>query len=189
MYWIAKKNKLNEAEYIKNNTTTGKAIILAGSCSVATLSQIEHYKKFGKTFKLDPMKLLNNEQSLEEVYNILKNSNEDNILIYSSESAEEVKKAQENGAEKVSSLLEEAMANIAKQSLDFGYNRIIVAGGETSGAVTKGLGFSNYEICDSVAPGVPIMIPNNNKKIRLVLKSGNFGQENFFNLALDMTKE
>ncbi|MBO1680928.1 nucleotide-binding domain containing protein, partial [Bittarella massiliensis (ex Durand et al. 2017)] len=68
-----------------------------------------------------------------------------------------------------------------------GYGRIVVAGGETSGAVTKVLGYDVFEIGDSVAPGVPIMIPVQNKHIRLVLKSGNFGQVDFFTRALEMT--
>ena len=64
-----------------------------------------------------------------------------------------------------------------------------MAGGETSGAVTKALGFDSYIIAKSVAPGVPVMIPEKDPKIRLVLKSGNFGQEDFFQRALEMTKE
>ena len=66
---------------------------------------------------------------------------------------------------------------------------MIVAGGETSGAVTKALGFSSYEIGDSVAPGVPVMIPTERPDIRLVLKSGNFGQPDFFLRALERTEQ
>ena len=51
------------------------------------------------------------------------------------------------------------MARLAKQAVKAGYTRIIVAGGETSGAVTKALGFDSYLIGESVAPGVPVMIP------------------------------
>jgi uncharacterized protein YgbK (DUF1537 family) len=65
---------------------------------------------------------------------------------------------------------------------------VIVAGGETSGAVTKALGYRAFEIEESVAPGVPIMIPVNHEEIRLVLKSGNFGQPDFFDRALHMTR-
>lgn len=71
---------------------------------------------------------------------------------------------------------------------DHGYGRIIVAGGETSGAVTKALNYDAFEIGMSVAPGVPIMTPIQNPNMKLVLKSGNFGQEDFFSRALSMTK-
>ena len=50
------------------------------------------------------------------------------------------------------------------------------------------LGFSSYQIGQSVAPGVPVMIPMENPDIRLVLKSGNFGQEDFFERVLAMTE-
>ena len=72
--------------------------------------------------------------------------------------------------------------------MEAGFTRIISAGGETSGAVTKGLGFSSYRMGESVAPGVPIMAPTQRPDIRLILKSGNFGQEDFFGRALKMTK-
>ena len=77
---------------------------------------------------------------------------------------------------------------MAAELVKWGYGRIVVAGGETSGAVTRALGFDAFEIGESVAPGVPIMIPVENRQVRLVLKSGNFGQEDFFARALKMTK-
>jgi uncharacterized protein YgbK (DUF1537 family) len=79
------------------------------------------------------------------------------------------------------------MAQIARYAVRCGYTRVIVAGGETSGAVTKALNFSAYEIGPSAAPGVPVMIPLSDAGIRLVLKSGNFGQEDFFERALSIT--
>ena len=108
------------------------------------------------------------------------------VLVYSSDSAEEVKKVQERGAEIVSCLLEEATAQLAKLAEDAGYTHIIVAGGETSGAVTRKLGYRSFEIGMSIAPGVPIMIPTGNRKMRIVLKSGNFGDERFFSDAIRM---
>ena len=64
---------------------------------------------------------------------------------------------------------------------------MIVAGGETSGAVTKGLGYDSFYIGTEIAPGVPMMIPCGNTQMRLVLKSGNFGQEDFFCRAVEVT--
>ena len=98
-----------------------------------------------------------------------------------------MKEAQAFGQEAVASLLENTMAELAKRALEAGYKRIIVAGGETSGAVTRGLGFSAFHIGRSVAPGVPVMTPYGVPDVRLVLKSGNFGQEDFFERALKMT--
>jgi len=98
-----------------------------------------------------------------------------------------VKEIQSLGKEKTAAMLEGAAAALAVRAVNSGYTRIISAGGETSGAVTKALGFSSYWIGKSVAPGVPIMVPAERPDIRLILKSGNFGQEDFFQRALDIT--
>lgn len=99
-----------------------------------------------------------------------------------------VKEIQNAGIQKVAVLLENMTAEIAKRAVEYGFTRIIVAGRETSGAVTKGLKYNSFLVGTSIALGVPIMVPLDNIKIRLVLKSGNFGQEDFFNRALEMTK-
>ena len=78
-------------------------------------------------------------------------------------------------------------AAVAARALREGYTRIISAGGETSGAVTKALHLSACFIGNSVAPGVPIMTSYARPDVRLVLKSGNFGQDNFFEKATIMT--
>lgn len=169
--------------------TTGKAIILAGSCSAATLGQIEEYKNTnGSSFRIDPLQLVEGTQTKEELWESIQAANEDSVLVYSSDKPDNVKEAQRAGREVVSGLLEQTTAFLAKRSVESGYNRIIVAGGETSGAVTKILGYDSYQIGESIAPGVPIMMPLKNEKLRLVLKSGNFGQKDFFTKAVEMTK-
>jgi 3-dehydrotetronate 4-kinase len=170
--------------------TIGKAIILAGSCSKATLEQIEDFKNTnGKYIRINPAALLDGAQTKEEIWKCIESTIEDAVLVYSSDSTENVREAQKVGSQKVSHLLEYTTAYLARKAVESGYNRIIVAGGETSGAVTKALGYDSYLVGESIAPGVPIMIPLNNKNIRLVLKSGNFGQKDFFNRAVKATKE
>ena len=126
--------------------------------------------------------------SKEDIWKEIQHLSEGKILIYSSDYPEKVKEAQKSGMEKVSAILENTTAYIAKKAVDNGFNRVIVAGGETSGAVTRILGYDSYFVGDSIAPGVPIMVPVENKKIRLVLKSGNFGDKNFFIKAVEMTR-
>ena len=58
--------------------------------------------------------------------------------------------------------------------------RSFVAGGETSGAVTTGLGYSSFYIGQEICPGVPVLIPEENRYLQLILKSGNFDSEDFF---------
>lgn len=138
--------------------------------------------------KMDPLKLLDGTQTEEELWNFIE-SNDSEVLIYSSDNPENVKEVQKAGKEEAAQMLERTTANLAKRAVENGITRIIVAGGETSGAVTKALGYYSYGIGESVAPGVPIMIPKENENIRLVLKSGNFGNEDFMEKALEMTGE
>ena len=183
------KENSSKSDYV-NSSTKGKAIILAGSCSAATLGQIEEFKNNdGKHLRIDPIELLKGTQTKEEIWSTIEASNEEAVLVYSSDKPESVKEAQKVGVEKVSELLEQTTAYLAKKAAQNGFNRIIVAGGETSGAVTKILGYDSYIIGESIAPGVPIMVPLENENIRLVLKSGNFGQKDFFMRAVSMTKE
>ena len=168
--------------------TEGRAILLAGSCSKATLAQIKYFiDNGGRAYKVNPVAMLRGEDDIENIWRFAAEDEETPTLIYSSDTSDNVKEAQAFGQEAVASLLENTMAELAKRALEAGYKRIIVAGGETSGAVTRGLGFSAFHIGRSVAPGVPVMTPYGVPDVRLVLKSGNFGQEDFFERALKMT--
>lgn len=169
--------------------TQGKALILAGSCSDMTLRQIQNFKdNGGRWIQVRPDWLLDGEQKTDDIWNQIQEAREE-LLVYSSESADKVKEYQKNGKLEVASMLEETMAVLAQKAVDAGYKRIIVAGGETSGAVVKKLGYNSYIIGESIAPGIPIMTPAAERSVRLVLKSGNFGQEDFFRRALDKTKK
>ncbi len=171
-------------------SSMGRAIVLAGSCSLATLEQVEDFiQKGGASIQMDPFALMNGTQTKEQIWEAIASSTDDAVMVYSSDSPENVKKAQQAGIAAVSELLEQTTAYLAKCAVANGFSRIIVAGGETSGAVTKMLGFDAYQIGESIAPGVPVMIPLERQSIRLVLKSGNFGQKDFFARALQMTKE
>lgn len=174
---------------IISSSTQGKAIVLAGSCSKATLQQIKAFQESGgKSIKIDPLKLIDGTQSKEEIWKEIEKTEETSILVYSSDEPENVKKAQKAGIIKVSKMLEESTAYIAQKAVENDFNSVIVAGGETSGAVTQTLGNYSYLVGESIAPGVPVMIPLNNLDLRLILKSGNFGQEDFFLRAINFTR-
>lgn len=166
---------------------TGKAVLLAGSCSAVTLKQIDDYEKKGyPLYRIRPAELLSGVQNQDQIWQWILEEGTDG-LVYSSSKPEDLRKSQELGRERVASAIEQLLAGLARQAVEAGYTRVIVAGGETSGAVTKALGYDAFYIGPSVAPGVPVMIPVANPELRLVLKSGNFGQEDFFKRALQMT--
>jgi uncharacterized protein YgbK (DUF1537 family) len=76
------------------------------------------------------------------------------------------------------------MGSIAKTLVDDGVRRLVVAGGETAGAVVGALKIKSLQIGEQIDPGVPGTITIQEPKIALALKSGNFGTKNFFQKAL-----
>lgn len=184
--------EIQSEEIQSNRTVTGRkngsGLLLAGSCSEMTRKQIACAMEHGvAAVKIQPLELLSGRQSVESLWEFIERNPGKDVLLYSSDAPEQVREIQETGKEQVAALLEQTIAALAKRAVEAGYTRIIVAGGETSGAVTRALEFDSYLIGESVAPGVPVMIPRNRREIRLVLKSGNFGQEDFFLRALEMT--
>ena len=75
------------------------------------------------------------------------------------------------------------MAKIASEAVKNGFRRIVVAGGETSGAVVSKLGINSILIGKEIDPGVPATVSVGTPIISLVLKSGNFGSVDFFEKA------
>jgi 3-dehydrotetronate 4-kinase len=164
------------------------AILLAGSCSEATRNQIKEFEQSGgKTYFMDPLKLISGEETVERMWDVISQHKGESILVYSSDAPEKVRDIQQQGKEEVAERLEKATADLAERAVQAGFHRIIVAGGETSGAVAKRLGYKGYHIGDSISPGVPIMIPIEDQRIRMVFKSGNFGKPDFFLQALSLT--
>lgn len=186
-YPLAKMHK-EQADADDFERSDSPALLLAGSCSEATRNQITEYQQSGgKTYFMDPLKLISGEESVEKIWNVISQNKEESILVYSSDTPEKVRDIQQKGKEEVAGRLEKATADLAELAVEAGFHRIIVAGGETSGAVAKRLGYNGYHIGDSISPGVPTMIPIEDNRIRMVFKSGNFGQSDFFLQALSLT--
>ncbi len=166
--------------------TEGPAVIVAGSCSVATHAQTTRYEKDGgPSFRLSDEGVASGEENPEAVWQ--KMGSFSAPLIYSYDTPEGLKNKRNEAGRALAAKIEATLAETAASAMRHGAKRIIAAGGETSGAVTLALGFKAYRIGRSVAPGVPVMTPLDDPSIRLVLKSGNFGQEDFFERALRLT--
>ncbi|MCD7735734.1 MAG: four-carbon acid sugar kinase family protein [Lachnospiraceae bacterium] len=186
--FLAKQMKKQEPTAYRG--VAAPAILIAGSCSEATLRQIRVYQKCGKkSLKIQPARLLDGTENVETLWEQVKSWDDEEILLFSSEEAAVVAENQKYGKERIAALIEQVQAELAKRFVQAGRKRVIVAGGETSGAITRKLGYRSYSIGKSIAPGVPVMTPDADPEVRLVLKSGNFGQEDFFLRALAMTKE
>lgn len=78
------------------------------------------------------------------------------------------------------------MGRLAAGLVAGGARRLVVAGGETSGAVVAALGVRRLRICREIDPGVPWTETLDTPRLALALKSGNFGSLDFFEKALAM---
>ena len=172
----------------KDTPSVGQGkIVLSGSCSAMTRKQVAQYEKQATCYKLDPLSVHKN--GIDEARAWLKKQdiNADKLIYATAEPAEVEQAQQQLGVEQSGRVLEDALAILAKDSLEMGIRRFVVAGGETSGAVTKALGVTQLTIGDEIAPGVPwTFCHSHGHEIALALKSGNFGDEKFFAHALDV---
>ncbi len=116
------------------------------------------------------------------------------VLIHArSESPEDVRLVQQSGealglsVTETGAMIADALAGIAARLVESGeVRRLIVSGGETAGAVCARAGFSAFEVGLPVEPGVPYCFPASHPDLMVVLKSGNFGSEDFYRRVLDL---
>lgn len=169
-------------------SVAGPSAVVAGSCSAATLGQIAEWEKTRPSYNLDPLKLADGGDEVGAALAFARERIADGpVLIYASAPAVTVKAIQERlGRAEAGELVEGAMARIAKALVDEdGVRRLVVAGGETSGAVVSALGVTGLHIGAQIDPGVPGTVTlGTAEPIALALKSGNFGAPDFFEKAL-----
>ncbi len=161
----------------------GASAVLAGSCSAATLGQIAAFK--GAHFTLDTDAICRGEDVAGTALGWAKDKlGNGPILLSASDTPEAVKALQEKyGVEKSSHAIEKTMASLAKGLVSAGVGRLVVAGGETSGAVVSALDVTALRIGSEIDPGVPWTASISSKPLLLALKSGNFGAPDFFTKA------
>jgi uncharacterized protein YgbK (DUF1537 family) len=161
----------------------GRALVLAGSCSRATLGQIEAARAAGlPVFALDPLALAEGRVGADDAIAwIERQGAAAPAVVASTAPPEAVGAAQARlGREAAGRLVEDALAAIARRAVERGVTRLVVAGGETSGAVVQGLGVRALAIGPDIAPGVPWTRVADGPPVALALKSGNFGGPDFF---------
>jgi uncharacterized protein YgbK (DUF1537 family) len=169
----------------------GREIILAGSCSNATKRQVEVALEAGiPAFRIDPMALASGSLNAQTVLDWIGMQHVDGpILVYSTAPPDAVREAQERlGRTKAGEIVEATLAEVARSLPSRGFTRLIVAGGETSGAVVNALGAKALAIGPEIDPGVPWTRTLSGPDLALALKSGNFGAPNFFLNAYAMLR-
>ena len=163
----------------------GHAAVIAGSCSTATLGQIEHMVASCPAFLVDAEALAARRRVAPEALVWARPRLADGpVLIYASAAPARVRRIQKRlGADKAGAMIERCLARIAKGLVDAGVGRLVVAGGETAGAVVGALGVQALRIGAEIDPGVPWTMSVGEPRLHLALKSGNFGASDFFTRA------
>jgi 3-dehydrotetronate 4-kinase len=166
----------------------GAQVVLSGSCSQATREQVARWHAQGRpSFQLDPLALAEGVDQVREALRYWQQQGLAPTLFYATAEPEAVQHAQQVlGVQQAGECVERALAQLATALAAAGVRRWVVAGGETSGAVVQALGAHQLRIGPTISPGVP-WTQVEGRPCLLALKSGNFGDADFFSRALAMT--
>lgn len=174
---------------VHDTLPTGPGLVLAGSCSAATLGQIEQARARFPSYQLDPVATPDAETMLTAATAWLtENLGHGPVLIYSSAPAAQRQAAVAAMGPRTADILEHTLGRLAHTAVDQGIRRVVVAGGETSGAVTAALGVRTVLVSGEEDTGVPWCLTDGRDEtpaLALLLKSGNFGRPDLLVRAMD----
>jgi uncharacterized protein YgbK (DUF1537 family) len=161
----------------------GHAAVIAGSCSRATLAQLGFARQHVPVLDLDPLATPDAAALAAAALDWAAGKLGDMpVAIAASAPPDKVAAVQAKlGREPAGALIEDAMARIVHGLVARGVRRLVVAGGETSGAAVARLGVRSLRIGAEIDPGVPwTYAEGSGEPLLLALKSGNFGGNDFF---------
>jgi len=184
--WADKLTEQNESKSA-GFPERAHSVVLSGSCSVMTNQQVAHYQTLAPHFAVDVDACLHDEHYVQKVFNwVTKQLDGDYApMVYATADPDKLKAIQaQYGAAASSEAVEQFFSQLAHQLQEFGVKNFIIAGGETSGTVTQSLGVTGFHIGPQITPGVP-WVKSIDGSLSLALKSGNFGNERFFEKAQD----
>jgi uncharacterized protein YgbK (DUF1537 family) len=190
---VSRKINANAPDAAADAAVGGPAACLAGSCSQATLQQIASAEKLMPVLHLDPDRVVaGKEEARRALAWARERLGEGPILIASSSTPDQVAALQaRHGRDAAGQAIEQAMADIAEGLVvQSGVRRLVVAGGETSGAVVDRLAIPGFLVGAEIAAGVPVLraVGAKDGDMLLALKSGNFGGPEFFTDALKLMR-
>lgn len=185
--WAKRANK-NVAQQKQHAQAAGypqgtRCVVLSGSCSVMTNRQVARYRQQASAMAIDIERCLTEPDAYaQSLCQWVEQQQGQPLapLLYATSAPEQLQAIQSKwGAERSSSAVEKLFAALVTRLNAQGYRRFIVAGGETSGVVAQTLGVGAFYIGPVISPGVP-WVKSTDGAFSLALKSGNFGDENFF---------
>ena len=173
----------------------GAAAIVSGSCSQATNRQVADFvARGGAAFAVDPLVASRGADVAAEALAWARERLDEHprrpVLVHSTAAPEAVRAVQQRlGIDAGGALVEGVLAAVARGlvgAVDVG--RLVVAGGETSGACVQALGIERLRIGPQIDPGVPWChaATADGPAVHIALKSGNFGGDDFFTRAFSV---
>jgi uncharacterized protein YgbK (DUF1537 family) len=163
----------------------GRGVVLSGSCSIASRRQVAAYLEGHPGLAVDPSDLASGRIDAAEALRWIAAQGDAEPIVYSTAEPEAVAAAQKAyGREAIAGRIEGFFGDLAKGLAESGYRRVVVGGGETSGAVVAALGIDRLQVGPEIDPGVPVLVTDRGGPFGMALKSGNFGAPDFFAKAL-----
>jgi uncharacterized protein YgbK (DUF1537 family) len=170
----------------------GLRAIVSGSCSLATQEQVAEFQRSGgASYVVEPLQLARRRDAVIEA--VLEWAQprlaQGPVLVYSTATPDAVRAVQQDlGVQQAGELVEQALAAIGRALVERGVRQLVVAGGETSGAVVQALGVQQMRIGPQIDPGVPwchAAATACEAELHIALKSGNFGSPDFFRKSFE----
>jgi 3-dehydrotetronate 4-kinase len=174
---------------------TGHQAVVSGSCSVATNAQVQQFRAQGRpAFAVHPLEIAAGVDVVGQALawaGPLLAQGAGPVLVYATAETEAVRAVQAQlGVAEAGALVEHTLSRIAVGLVQAGVRQLVVAGGETSGAVVQALGVTQMAIGPQIDPGVPWTAVASpvcpGETVHVALKSGNFGSIDFFGKAFDL---
>ena len=163
-----------------------RAVVISGSCSQMTNRQVSAYRQQAPAREVEVQACLEQGATYaEQLCDWVEANSQPPLapLLYATADAQQLQAIQQRyGAARSSEAVEQLFAAVARELKARGWQRFIVAGGETSGVVAQSLGVTGFHIGPTISPGVP-WVRDIHQPLSLALKSGNFGDEQFFTRA------
>lgn len=160
-----------------------RAVVISGSCSQMTNCQVNAYRQQAPAREVDVETSLRQQSGYaQELCDWVEVNSQQELapLLYATADAQQLQAIQQRyGAARSSEAIEQLFAAVTCELKARGWQRFIVAGGETSGVVAQSLGVTAFHIGPTISPGVP-WVRDIHQPLSLALKSGNFGDEQFF---------
>ena len=163
-----------------------RAVVISGSCSQMTNRQVQAYRQQAPSNEVLVERCLDDAEGYaQELCDWVAANHQQPLapLLFATADAQQPQAIQQQyGAARSSEAVEHLFAAVTRELKSRGWQRFIVAGGETSGVVAQSLGVTAFHIGPMISPGVP-WVRDIQQPLSLALKSGNFGDEQFFTRA------